>query len=476
MPVNTVHKDYNTWRPTWDKCRVFFAGEDAVKKKGEAYLKAPGGMDATKGVGKSRYARFKYMAKFFPAVSRSIEGYEGLVFRNDLAVNVHENLLPVIENMTFTGVSLNAFARRILVERALVGRYGELVDYIPGDGSGIGLSFSKGYKAEDIINWREVHMNGKPHLVLVVLTEEREKPPEEYDSDGFSVETYTSYRVLDLGDDPQNNPAYRVREFRIDGVAGQRQVGEDRYPTFMGDPIKEIPFKFHGVRENSPSIERPPSLDMVNLVQHDYHNSADQQWLLHMCSIPQHWRAGFDDVEGGVIELGGSVVWNASKPDAKAGVSEPSGQSHGAFEKTIKDNRGEMAQLGASLLEQEKGGVEASDTHRIRHSNRTSFLQAMVEVQSEGHTATLKWHGMFMGLSPNDIDAISAELNKDYFAVAIDHNQMQGLMEMYLGGRITKHTLFERLQAGEIISSNETFDTYEEVLTEENAGLGDEVL
>ena len=472
MPVSSTHPDYDTWSPKWTKCRDFFSGEDEVKEKKTAYLRSPSGFKDTS----DRYILFLHMAKFFPAVSRTIEGYEGLVFRNDLQVNIgnEERLQAVVDNLTYTGVSMNAYARRVLCERILIGRYGELVDYQSGNGSELGRAFSKGYKAEDIINWRVEHIGGLPKLVLVVLTENRQEKEDE-----FSSKDYTVYRVLDLGDDPHVAPHYRVREFRIeddDGNSQEVQVGDDKYPDFNGEPITEIPFKFYGVRENSPAIERPPMLDMVNIVMHDFHNSANLEWGRQMTSLPQMWRAGFSDEESDEIEVGSTVVWDAASPDAKAGMVEYSGQGLGALETAIEENRREMAQLGASLLEQDRKAVEASDTHRIRHSNRTSFLQAMAELQSEGHTDCLKWAAMYMGLSEAAIDEISAELNKDYFAVALDHNQMKAFMELYLGGRITKHTLFERLQTGEIIGSNETFDDYEAVLAEENAGLGDEVL
>jgi len=61
-----------------------------------------------------------------------------------------------------------------------------------------------------------------------------------------------------------------------------------------------------------------------------------------------------------------------------------------------------------------------------------------------------------------------------FFAVQIDHNQIKAIMDLYLAGRISKHTLFERLQSGEIIGSGEDFDEYESSLSEEgDVGLED---
>jgi len=458
MPIDSLHPEYEQWQPTWEKVRHFSQGEDVVKGKKDKYLESPSGISA-------REARFKLylsMAKFFPAVSRALEGYEGLIFRNDLNVQVPDAMKGNIPNITYSGVSINSFARQVFCERMLMGRYGELVDYMPGDGKTLGRAFSKGYTAESIINWKIDHMHGVPRLSQVVLKEKRAKP-----LDAYTFEEYDVFRVLDL--DPGY---YHISEW-MQNEKGEAIQVSDSIPDYNGQKITEIPFMFYGVRENSATVEKPPMLDMVNLVQHDFHNSADLEWGRHWVSIPQPWRAGFSDDESSTIEFGATTVWDTTNEKASAGMVEFSGAGLTALETAISENRTEMAQLGALLLEGEKKSVESASSYRARHSTRASFLQSMAEIQSEGHTVALGFHAAFQGIPESQAESISVELNKDFFAVQIDHNQIKAIMDLYLAGRISKHTLFERLQSGEIIGSGEDFDEYESSLSEENVGMDD---
>src|SRR6185436_4337688 len=82
MPVDTRHPLYEEFFPKWVRARDVVAGEDAVKARGEVYLRR---LDSQ---GDQEYRDYLARASFYGATGRTVSGFSGMIFRRDPVVKV----------------------------------------------------------------------------------------------------------------------------------------------------------------------------------------------------------------------------------------------------------------------------------------------------------------------------------------------------------------------------------------------------
>jgi hypothetical protein len=463
MPVNTEAKGYTSWKSKWSRCRHAVAGSDDVKAQKSTYLPVPGGLSAAE----PRYLNYVARAKWFPATARTIDGLEGEVFRNPPQTETPSKMEEWLEDVTLTGLTFNQYARQVIRERLATGRYGELVDW----SEDLGRPYIVGFAAENILNWRTENIDGDQTLTMVVLLEQVEDPD---NTDEFETDTIDQYRVLKLVDGIYVSELWQdqAQSESEGGSSDAFRIVDTAIPTRRGQRLDYIPFTFYGVAENSPTPEKPPLLDLVDLNLADFRNSADLEHGRHFCGLPFYYLFGADEVEdesGGEgkdsteIEVGSSEMFTSSNADAKVGVVEFSGQGLGALEKAREENRTEMTVMGARVMEEMKAVGETTEAIARRQSGKLSVLQAMVEVQNEAHEQSLRWMAEWIGAAED----IQVSLNKDFTVSKLEPTAIQQLIAAWQGGAISKQTLFENLQTGEIISQDRTYEDEQELIEDE---------
>lgn len=116
-----------------------------------------------------------------------------------------------------------------------------------------------------------------------------------------------------------------------------------------------------------------------------------------------------------------------------------------------------MAILGARMLEQQKKATETAEVAAVHRSGEQSMLAAMAQAISIGMRQALEtfsaWAG---GQGPVEYD-----LNRDFFPLAMNPQQLSALVLAWQQGGISKQTLFDNLQQGEIIAESTTFEEEE---------------
>lgn len=448
MPVDTLHADYTTAQESWTRCNDAVKGTDTIKAKESVYLPVPGGLKKEA----DRYQTYVKRAKWFNATSRTVEGLEGEVFRNDPGIDVPDALRDqVFNDFTLTGMSLYQAMRSTLRQRLITGRYGELIEYSEANSR----PYSVGYTALNIINWRKTI---DQVLIRVVL---KENIPEVDVEDEFVINMVVQYRVLRL-----QEGVYAVQTYRKDAEGDFVPTGPPTIPHMRGTPLNFIPFQFYGVSENSCAIEKPPLLDLVDINFADYRNSADLEHGRHFCGLPFYYVMGAPELEddNASVEVGSTAFWSSGNENAKAGVVEFSGSALGCLERARAENKSEMALLGARLLEEQKMVGETAEAIARRQASKQSVLQSMCEVQDQAHANVLRWMAQWMGLPE---DEIVVSLNKDYTASKLAAQDLQALIMAWQSGAISKQSLFTNLQTGEIIPPDRTYDEETEMIEAE---------
>lgn len=452
MAVDSTHEDYAKRLPQWKVIRDVIEGEDSVKEAGTAYLPKLGGQE------KDRYDAYKMRAMFYNATSRTLEGLSGMIFRKPPRVRIPETMQPFHDDATMSGVPLESFAAEVVEEVLSVGRSGGLVDYPRVEDRGLTKldaermnlrPFWVLYKAEQIINWSVGLVGNKTTLLQVRLWEEG---VEEGD-DEFSVEDFTQIRVLELV--PEVGYQQRVFRKTADGKDWE-QYGETVVPRLGGKPLKEIPFVFFGARDLTPSLDKPPLIDLVRVNLSHYRTSADLEHGTHFTALPTPYCFGISDKEI-PDTIGPEVIWTSMNKDVNAGMLEFTGSGLSSLETRQERKEQQMAALGARMLEAPKRQAEAAETAATHRAGENSVLASVANTISAGITQMLSVTRDWMGES----EEVSFKLNTDFLPIPMSPAAMVALLKMVQGRAISHQVFFENLQKGEIIDAEHTFEDEE---------------
>lgn len=434
MPVNTPHPQYSAHLSQWQRCRDAVTGSDAIKGRGPTYL--PKLSKQTD----EEYQAYKLRALWYGASARTVQGLTGAVMRKEPTVEVPTGLADHLKDVTLSGVSFPAFAKKVLEEVLTTGRYGVLVD-MPEVTHAIQRPYYAAYTAESIVNWKTEMRDGVSTLVWVVLCEQvwEVKP-----DDPYQLEAVEQYRVLRLVDGHYEVERYRRSQTKPDEWVSLGSVT----PTFRGAPLTFIPFCFFGPNEITPDIEKPPILDLVDVNLDHYRLSADHKHGLHFCGLPVYFFSGLPDTSE--IKIGSSQAIMASDPNARGSILEMKGDGLGPLGKEQERDERLMAVLGARLLEESKSAVEAADTLQVRHAGEQSVLRSVAGTVGIGLSKVLEWAALWSGITADQAKKAAAKLNMDFLDTSMTFDEATKLMDLWQRGGMSFETFYYNLQKGEL--------------------------
>ena len=385
-------------------------------------------------------------------MSRTVDGLTGMLFMKKEVVVAPAAMDSIIADVTMGGLSLHQFAEVIAEEVITIGRIGVLIDYPPivnavtlAQAQAQGARpYATMYDAESIINWKTGRINNVEQLTLVVLEEENEIPVDEFES-----KCEPQWRVLDLAEG-----AYRQRVFRKD-KRGEFILVEEIFPQINGRVINKIPFEFFGVRDNSPCVDKPPLLDLVDVNLSHYRTIADYCHGLHFTGLPTPVVTGYySDDKSASLRIGSGTAWLLPDPQSKAFYLEFTGQGLGELREALRSKEAMMATLGARILAPEKRAAEAAQTANIHRSSENSVLASIAQSISVGLTHVMEWLRDWSNITGD----VKVELNRDFIPNSMTAQDVDSLVKSWQSGAISHETLFFNLVAGDIIAQETSFD------------------
>jgi hypothetical protein len=452
MPVDSQHDEYRMAASVWARLRDVLDGHDAMVAGGTRYLAR------LEGQVPEEYHAYQQRAAFVEATSRTVEGLAGAIFRKPVQFTTPPAFDDLVSKFSNRGVSGQVFVKEVVNEVLSMGRYGVLVDI-----DGLGQTYAAGYTPEDIINWREIVVDGHPRLSLVVLREERIS----FDDDPFEGKKIKRIRVLALTNE-EGRAVYTQRVFEKQVGENKREAWvlvEESVPTMRGTPLDFIPFTFFAPDNLDPAVARSPinGLALANISH--WRTSADLKHGAHFTALPTPWIAG--DIQGGdqsAMSIGSGVAWHLLE-GSQVGMLEFTGAGLAAVRQIREDEKQDMAVLGARLLEDQKSGVEAAATVMLRHRGENSVLANISDAVSRGMTRVLQtmvwWAGgpapEFMG-GPDD--QVKVKLNSDFVEKALTPQEMVQLIAGWQQGGYGGEVLFTNLRDGERLPEGMDFEAW----------------
>lgn len=456
MPVDSKHREYATSQDKWKRCRDAFNGGDAVKAAREGYLPKLAKQKP------EAYNAYLKRALFYGATGRTVQGLTGMIFRKPPSVVVPEEMTTHLSDITLTGIPFTAFAMTVLEEILVTGRFGVLLDMSDQPVPDI-RPYWAGFSAEQIVNWRTVRRGGDYVLSLVVLLEWAETAKAD---DLYEIEFIPQYRVIELLEE-----IYTVTVWRKNEKTKKWDIVSLERPLRRGEFLNFIPFCFFGSTSITPTVGKPPLLDLVDVNLSHYRTSADLEHGRHFTALPTPWTAGVKG-EDGPLEIGSGTAWRFEDSQAKAGMLEFTGQGLSALEKALHEKEQMMAAIGARILEEPRKGIEAAETLRLRNSGEQSVLKTLANTISLGLTKLSRWHAWWMGWADApDNDVASVALNTDFIDTRLDPQELTALIALYQAGRLSRETLYYNLERGEMTRPGASFEEEEQLIAADDLAL-----
>ena len=441
MPVNTPREEYSTYAAIWQRMRDTFAGRDAVIKAGSLYTPT---LPAATPTAQHSYL---HRGNFYNAVRRTVSGLTGGVFQKTPRFDVPRRVQPWMDDVTLTGVPMNAFALAATEEVLLMGRMGALVEMADSPLTETRPYFVR-YTTENILNWDTTTLDGDEILTLLVL---RESPRTVSDDDPFSYTAVEQYRELRLTL-VEGSLRYTQQLWQRPAKGGEiARVGPVLTPLRRGEPLPFIPFVFFGPAFTTSALKDPPLLDLANLNLAHWRNSCDHEQGLHLVALPTPYVSGMKGAgeDSDVLHIGPSTIWILDK-DGKAGMVEFSGAGMGALEKALLAKQHQMATLGAKLLEEQPSVAQETATAVLaRHAGEHATLRTLAQAMEQGLRTILQTMAWWDGLdaTPRDVP-VKVELNKDFLQVKAQPQEIQTALATLQAGEISYETFWHILTEG----------------------------
>lgn len=454
--VDMHHPDYDEHLADWKLVRDCIVGNRAVKDQGETYLPKPEGFTVMDDGGVNAYKAYKLRAQFPRITEPTQRGMVGVIHRKEAHIEMPPAMEYLKEKTTKDGLPLDAFHRRITRELLATGRYGVFVDM---SSTGDGDPWLCGYDAEHIINWSEFSD-------FFVLDETRDV------RQGFAWVEQRKFRVLELisdgvddpninQDDPNVPKSYRVRVF--DGKTDSVSAKEFNPTIRGGGQWDEVPFVIIGSTDVMNQIDEVPLLSVAEAAMATYRLDADYRHQLYMSGQETFMCTGLTKEERPRV-VGAGVVLTLPK-DCTAEYVSPTCNGIDAHAKAIESEMDKAASAGARMFSsKDTKTAESGDALKIRVAGQTATLLSIAMSSAAGLERALKKLAKFMGLNEDQVTVIP---NLSFIDAVLTPADALQLVKIWQAGVLSKQTVYEAMQRGEIASGERTFDEEQTLIEDE---------
>lgn len=440
--------DYQKSRERWDLIKDCLEGDLAIKKAGVKYLPQPNAEDTSKE-NAARYKAYVDRAVFYNVARRTLEGLVGQVFSTDPVVDIPDEMNPILDNASGSGISAQQTGKKLLRHALSYGRGGLYLDFPRNEGVISRADLLNGkqhptliaYDAMSIINWRTKSIDGQQVLSLVVLRET-------YDTeDEFEVKTSKQLRVLRLTEEN----VYQIELWKSVGngdAEDYKLASEDVIipRDSAGQPLKRIPFWFVGSVDNDPSVDESPLYDLCALNIAHYRNSADYEDSCWLVGQPTPWVSGLtqawvDKNMNGLLQLGSRGV-----------IPLPQGGAAGLLQATantmpkeaMEHKERQMVALGAKLVENKQVQRTLGEA-KMESATETSVLSSCAQNTSAALTNALRVAAtVFYGIA--DAANLWYTLSTDFAISKMDPTERAQLVKEWQSGAISFTEMREQLR------------------------------
>jgi hypothetical protein len=422
--------------------RACLEGEDAIKAEGQLYVPKPEGLTAT------NYEHYLDRACFYGAPEMTLRTLVGLALRKDAVIKLPPRLEPMRLNATHDNAPMSILIEDAVREVASMGRFGLLLDF-PTEGATVNTTPSiSTFEAEAIESFDTGYVDGRKVLTRVQLSSDEQH-------DGADV---TYELMLESG-------VYQFRRFIRNTDKVRVDIGENHVPLVNGAPLNYIPFVMVSHEGTRPEHVTPPFLGLCKVAVSHLKNSADREHSIFLTAAPTPYVAGNINEANKPTAIGAGALWVLPE-GASAGMLEFSGAGVNAMKDLMEEKTETMISLGARMLSSSVNRNETIGTATQRTRSELSLLHGVVVSVETAINGLLRIAAEWMGASA---DEATVTMSRDFIEAAMDTKMIEAQMKLYMAGIISRATLHENLQKGEVVRADRTMED-ERDMVEEDGG------
>lgn len=428
----------------WKRVRDTIEGARAIRRGGRRYLRYEfiGQTDAA-------YKLYQDRVGWFPATSRTLDGYMGLVFRRRPVLDcTDKGFQELCEAITSDGLSIEQLSEKFVRETFTTNYTVGLVDMpkvqprpdggelTQADFEAQGIApFIAIYPAQTVLQKPEfARVGGKRKMVRARLLEDN----------GNTVR-----ELLLL------NGIYTVRLHIKDEKTGQFVAQPDDVPKMAGKPLDVIPMV---IITTSNADEPTKGLldEIVELNHQHFRNQGMISSIHYWSSMPISYSVGVEEPDDGFpFYPGGHVnVPDAGDGNVEFGFWEFEGKGLEGLERERKSLEGQMARAGARILAAEQAGTEAAETHMIRRASENATLAAATRSVSAKIEQLLQWAADWAGVTA----PVKFQLNTDYLPRPMGAQEITAISAAWQAGLVSHETAWLSLRDGEVMPETLTYE------------------
>lgn len=460
MPINKPHSEYERLTPIWLRCRDAFNGDDSIKGSKQVKTYVPE-LDSHKNKPEA-YDAYIGRGVWYGASARARDGLKGAILRKPtlLSEAIENNMEDLLSNIDAQGTAFETYKNRLIDEILEVGRFGILVEIPEGDQLQVDPYFVL-YEAEKVIFTRYEVINGLKTLVEVRLKEEHQEQDPEDPYNWISVEKIRRLSLFEINSDSGNALVYNVEIYGKD-KDGKWLLESDNVPLIQGSPLNYIPFVI------DEEYKTPPLLDLVNENINHFRVRCDYAHGLHYTGLPTPVICDRGAGQDRKFYIGSKAAWKLSE-HGKAFFLEFHGTGLKQAREELEDSKKQMAVLGARLLENQRAGVEAAETARIRQSGESSVLAGIVDdldaMLTQAFQIAADWRGY------ENLEDFTVQINRDFIDTTMDAQEALQLGTMSQSGLLPLRALHFNLMRGERLPDDMDFEMYQGELDIQGPGF-----
>ncbi|MBT8167625.1 DUF4055 domain-containing protein [Falsiruegeria litorea] len=435
--TNFLHSQFRFIRDALD-------GEDAIKAGGQTYVPKPDGMTT------ANYTHYLDRACYYGAPAMTLQALTGLALRKDPVIKLPARLEPMRLNATNENAPLSILIEEMTTEVMSMGRFGILLDF-PTTGATANTTpqFST-FLAENIEDFTTAYVDGKKVLTNVLLSSDEQE-------DGSDIH----YELI------LEDTIYKFRRFIIDNKNDRVDVGEEIIPTVGGKALNFIPFIMVSHKGLRPEDVTPPFLTLCKVALSHFKNSADREHSIFLTAAPTPWIAGSISADKVPSQIGAGALWVLPE-GTQVGLMEFTGAGVAAMKELMEEKIDTMATLGARMLSATMNRNETIDTATQRTRSELALLHGTVVSVETAINHLLRLAAEWVGASSDDV---SVTMSRDFIETAMDPKMIDQQFKLWMGGAISRATLYENLQRGEIARADRPVEIEMDMIEEEGGDL-----
>jgi len=381
----------------------------------------------------------------------TLQALVGLALRKDPVIKLPARLEPMRLNATNENAPLSIMIEEMTTEVMSMGRFGILLDFPATGATSTTTPHFATFLAENIEDFKTAYVGGKKVLTHVWLSSD------ETDDDGSDVH----YELI------LEDTIYKFRRFVIDAKKNRSDVGEEIIPTVNGKALNFIPFIMVSHKGLRPEHITPPFLSLCKVAVSHLKNSADREHSIYLTAAPTPWVAGSIAADKVPTQIGAGALWVLPE-GTQVGLMEFTGAGVAAMKELMEEKIETMATLGARMLSATMNRNETIDTATQRTRSELALLHGTVVSVETAINQLLRVAAEWVGASADDV---SVSLSRDFIETALEPKAIEAQFKLWTGGVISRTTLYENLQKGEIARADRSLEDEKDLIDEEGGDL-----